>query len=619
MMILTEDLPAVGPEALSAIIHAQQIRTLFQPIVDLQHARVYGYEALSRGPAGSALELPDILFTLADRWGYTWELEYTCRRLAIERFVATNCSKFLFLNVDPHIVSDFRFREGMTKSQLEATTMPASQVVLELTERSMISNYHDFITLLEHYKAQGFRMAIDDVGDGYAGLNLICSVKPKFLKLDRTLIRDIHRDAFKQQLIKFQVDFARATDITLIAEGIEEESELLTLIGLGIHYGQGFLLGRPAAALTELSPEMTERLRLLHHSAMTSEFRNVLTARVGDFTRVMPTLQPNDPGYLVEQAFAGNEELEGIPVVENGTPVGIIMREHYYMQLAKPYGYALFHKRPLAHVMDPIPMVVDFHDPLEQVSQLAMQRDRRQLYNHILVCNQGMYIGVITVRDLLERVTEQGMKHARYANPLTSLPGNIPIEREIERVVHGDDGFGIAYLDLDNFKALNDVYGFARGDDALIFTARLLREVFPTLPGQMAPFIGHIGGDDFVVIVQGQDILPAMDAFVARFDEGVAAFYDDAHRRLGYVTAVNRRGIKEQFPLMSISIAVVTQDNGPFENCHDVAKRAADVKKLCKMRTGSNILVDRRRTADEVEATPFPDTHDRRDPAGPAA
>ncbi len=231
------DMPAFMFTEFHEILQHERIRTLYQPIVSLRDGSIHGYEALSRGPEGSALESPFALFALAEYLGVTWELEYACRRLAIERFARLQSEALLFLNVNPTIMQDSRFHQGMTKDALLQAGVPASRVVLELTERTAITNYPDFTRMLDHYRGQGFRVAVDDLGAGYSGLNLLCQVRPKYLKVDMALIRDIHRDTFKQQMVKFTVDFARATESTLIAEGIEQEAELLTLLELGVDFG----------------------------------------------------------------------------------------------------------------------------------------------------------------------------------------------------------------------------------------------------------------------------------------------------------------------------------------------------------------------------------------------
>ena len=585
-------LPAHAGE-FDEILAQQAIHTVFQPIISLKDGEVLGYEALSRGPQGSALEMPSALFALAEELGLTWELEYTCRRLAIERYARFQCDKLLFLNVNPHIIQDPRFHEGMTKAQLAQLCVSSARVVLELTEKTAITNYLEFYSILEHYKAQGFRLAVDDAGSGYSGLNLICHVKPKFLKQDMSLVRNIHRDAFKQQMMKFSVDFARATEIALVAEGIEDEAELFTLIDLGVEYAQGFYLCRPQPTLCAPSAELVEKMRASHRRRLEHRLKNVTTAHVGDFCRTKDAYPSSTPCSRIDQMFIDNETLMGLPIVDDGKPVGLVMREKFYTRMGRQYGYSLFHNRPISSIMDTHSLIVDFKEPLEVVAQAATQRDQLWLYDNIIVTINGQYFGIVTVMDLLQHITEQGIKYATYSNPLTGLPGNIIIERAIDRVMEHCAHYSVLYIDLDNFKAYNDVYGFKRGDEVLKLTAELLQQTFPeTLFANS--FVGHIGGDDFVVVLEETVQDEPLQAFIEQFDAKVLTYYDEVHVAEGGITSSNRRGELESFPIMSVSLAVVTDENGPFSSYHAVAKRATEVKKLCKAVQGSCVQHDRR-------------------------
>ena len=202
------------------------------------------------------------------------------------------------------------------------------------------------------------------------------------------------------------------------------------------------------------------------------------------------------------------------------------------------------------------------------------------------------YVKSITENDpIMKRVPFPHMDIG--ANP-TSMPGNVMIQQEIESMLGNGDPFTVLYLDLDNIKAYNDVYGFDRGDEVLVFTAELLQEAFPPQP-IADPFIGHIGGDDFVVVIPTACPDARLHALLDDFDRRIRRHYSEVHRQQGQIEAVNRRGEVEQFPFISLSIAVITAENGPFENYHEVAKRATEVKKACKMTRGSCAVRDRRR------------------------
>ena len=588
---------------LQRILCQQEIRTVFQPIVSLVDGSIFGYEALSRGPVGSPLESPVLLFNRADQEGMTWELEYTCRRLAIERFASFKSPTHLFLNVNPHVIDTPRFREGMTEEYLASQDLSASRVIIELTEQAIVSNTPEFLSLLDYYKGQGFRLAVDDVGAGYSGLTLICHIKPQFLKLDMALVRHLHRDVFKQQMVKNIVNFAKATQISVIAEGIEEPAELLAVLELGVEYGQGFLFAKPQPIIPRIPDDLVEYLRSAQQQRVSRVQRYPVNTRVGSLARAIPPCPPSMLVSELEKRFIDDEGLLGVPIVKEGIPVGLVMRDKLFTQLGRRYGYSLFHHRTVDIVMDTHPMAVESYLPLEEVAQIAARRQGTRLYDHVLVTLQGSYTGVVTVRDLLESLARQGIQNATQANPLTGLPGNPMIQGEIERVISGPEAYAILYLDLDNFKAYNDTYGFDRGDAILRFFADLLRRTFlqPALP---EPFVGHLGGDDFIVVVHGLIPEAILDQLIRDFDTNVPQYYEDEDRQRGFVYAINRKGEEDIFPLISLSVAVLTSKDGPFDSYPIVAKRVSEIKQVCKLERGSCYRYDLRGNDSITEMSP---------------
>lgn len=573
------------------IIAQEHIKTLFQPITSLRTGEVLGYEALSRGPQGSRLEMPLALFAQAEEEGRAWELEYLCRRLAISRYSATDCGKLLFLNVNPRIIEDPRFTQGCTMEQIIDGGMCAANIVFEITERTSVTNYLEFCRILQHYTDQGFRIAIDDTGAGYSGLNMMASVRPQYIKVDMSLVRDVDKDPFKRNLMRFLVDFSTSTGLTLIAEGIETEDEVKALVELNVEFGQGYFLGRPNVVPEPVSPDVCRRLESLSEAKVAMGLKTIMTVNVGEFARAVQWLRSDTPCATVEGILDANEDIMGIPIVDDSKVVGLVMRDKFYMKLGSKYGYSLFHSRAISMLMDPEPLTVDHQMPIEQVSRAAMGRRSQRLYDYIIVTMDDRYYGVITVKDLLERTTELEIRYARYSQPLTGLPGNVIIESEISKAL-GRQRFSVLYVDLDSFKAYNDVYGFERGDDVIRYTAELILEHFSGLGA--GTFVGHIGGDDFVVVTANWDISEQAHEFVRAFDAGIIRFYNETDLRRGYIVSVNRKGEKERFPIVSVSVAVIQNRIETFVSYHQVATRAAELKRLCKSVQGSVISYDRR-------------------------
>ncbi len=180
------------------------------------------------------------------------------------------------------------------------------------------------------------------------------------------------------------------------------------------------------------------------------------------------------------------------------------------------------------------------------------------------------------------------------ANPLTRLPGNTTILFETTARIESGKPFALAYLDIDNFKSFNDRYGYGRGDEVLVVTCRILSTVVSELAGTEG-FVGHVGGDDFVFMSAPDRIDPICETIIKRFDLVIPDFYDREERLRGYIDSIDRKGNHEQFPIMSLSIAVVTNCHRPINHPGDVSKIASELKKRAKALPGSVYVKDQRK------------------------
>ncbi|MGZ4125322.1 MAG: GGDEF domain-containing response regulator [Actinomycetota bacterium] len=194
------------------------------------------------------------------------------------------------------------------------------------------------------------------------------------------------------------------------------------------------------------------------------------------------------------------------------------------------------------------------------------------------------------IRGVLRRAKEM-----RAVSPLTGLPGNVRIESEIEGRVKTADTFAILYVDLDHFKSFNDHYGFMRGDQVIQWTARLLQDIALELGGA-STFVGHVGGDDFVVVCQAELAERMADEIIARFDARAADQYDDADRTLGFIEITNRRGEIQKFPFLSVSVGIASTARRSFSHYAEAVAIATEMKSYTKSTSGSSWAMDRRTT-----------------------
>lgn len=232
-------------ERLQEIIFNQQVWTVFQDIVEMQSQETLGYEALSRGPRGTPLQPPVAMFGAAGRYGLVEELERACRRQTFRDWERLGRpGRRLFMNTVPATIRDPTFLGRGVLDHLGSQLSPRL-VTLEITEREVIDNLNLYREAMHAFLDLGFSFAIDDLGAGYSGLEIVATLHPSYLKIDMGLVRDIHLKRVNQGVVKAILDVGAGVGATVIAEGIETVEERDALVDLGVRFGQGYLYGRP--------------------------------------------------------------------------------------------------------------------------------------------------------------------------------------------------------------------------------------------------------------------------------------------------------------------------------------------------------------------------------------
>ncbi|CAI6085993.1 EAL domain-containing protein [Cohnella sp. JJ-181] len=230
---------------LERLLENQALRSVYQPIMDIRAQRPLGYEALSRPLDTELFDGPLALFEFAERAGKDYSLDRLARERAISGSAGIGKGQKLFLNLSPRIIDAPQFAPWQTLALLESYGLTPDQVVFEITERSSIRDFASVQRVLAHYRNQGYRIAIDDVGAGYSSLLSIVELKPDYIKVDRSIVSGLHADTFKEHMLGTLVEAADRMGIGLIAEGVETRAELDKLMTMGVHYAQGYYLGRP--------------------------------------------------------------------------------------------------------------------------------------------------------------------------------------------------------------------------------------------------------------------------------------------------------------------------------------------------------------------------------------
>ncbi|MCO8164462.1 EAL and GGDEF domain-containing protein [Pseudomonas sp. 21LCFQ010] len=542
-MTVTEQLSALG-----SILAQGDLHSLFQPIVMLSERRVLGYEALTRGPSNSPLHSPISLFAVARQAGRLSELELACRESACRRFSQQQLPGKLFLNVSPESLLEASHPPGRTLKMLQRYNIEPQNVVIELTEQTPTDDFDLLYKALHHYRDMGFSIALDDLGAGYSSLRLWSELRPDYVKIDRHFIDGIHQDAVKREFVGSMLQMAKASRATVIAEGIELADELAVLTEMGIDLVQGYLLARPQ----ECPPRDAGRMLPKAEAALVP--LNEDNADLSVLLIAQAAVSSDTPTAKVLDAFRQQANLNSVAVLDaNSRPCGIVHRHSLSEALLKPFATELFARKPISRLMSDDFLAVELSQSLQQVSRLLTSRARQRIEEDFIITSNGAYLGLGRLIDVLKLITEQKIQQARYANPLTLLPGNVPIQQCLTRVLQQQREAVICYVDIDSFKPFNDIYGYARGDEVLLCLAHCLNErIDPS-----RDFVGHIGGDDFLMVLGVEDWEKRLQVLLEDFQNQCRRFYRAEHLQAGCFNALNRQGVRQEFALLSLSIGVV--------------------------------------------------------------
>lgn len=571
--------------SLEDILSQRNLTPLFQPIVSLQQQQVFGYEALIRGPSASPLHSPINLFNTANRHGRLAELDLLCRETVIRRYGELSLGAKLFINTSPAALLQDDYPHGLTLKFLEQAGLSPEQIVIELTEQYPIDDYDLMREATRHYREMGFSIAIDDLGAGYSGLRTWSELKPDFVKLDRHFMQNIHEDRQKRQFVQSMIDIAQSVGCQVIGEGVEVRQEYLTAQSLDMQFTQGYYFGRPNRQPIEMLDGNLFAQRQTHN--LTTLGRPRANTLVGSLLTELDPLRLTDTVELAAERFQQNLKLNAQPVVDDNNRVhGMVWRDELMHVYATRYGRELHGRKAVQAFMDREPIVVETQLPLKKLSYQITSQPPQQQHSLFIITEEDRYRGVGSLMDLLRQITDLQITMARHANPLSGLPGNVPLSEHTRDVINDKRDVTACYIDLDNFKPYNDIYGYSKGDQVLALTAKTLTEhINPDID-----FIGHVGGDDFIILFESPDWKPRCEGILQTFQQLLSQFYHPRHLQQQGIHAVDRYGREANYPLLSLSIGAVRLQDFPLINAEtDLAEYASRAKSFAKQISGNSI------------------------------
>lgn len=542
----------------------------FQPIVNIYTGKLYAVEALIRNYEGAGFNTIDSIFDSAFSEKVLYALDIHLREKAIHKFsLLPFCNSVkLFYNLDNRITMMPDFKSGYTCELLSTFNMEPANLCFELSEKHQVGVYAGVDKLvLNLYKQQGYKMAIDDFGVGFSGLQMLFNADPNFIKIDRFFIQEIHQSKKKKLFVSSIVQIAQAMGILTIAEGVECEEEYLECKRLGCNLVQGYFVQKPTRDAWEILPSYDKLKEISQQDKRTSGRIN----NIEKYLQKIPPVCVDSSIDMVYELLRENKHTNFIPVIaKDETPLGIIRDSDIKSYIYSTYGKALLYnitqgslKKIVSHCAR-----ADINDPIEKILKIYAFDDDN---DGVLITEDEKYMGYLSSKVLLDIVNEKNIVDAKDQNPLTGLSGNRIIN---EFVANSMESFGkvmMVYFDFDNFKPFNDYYGFRKGDRAITLFADILKSAV----GFEECLVGHVGGDDFFLGWEFKEedtfekVYAIVEGIIEKFSNDIKSFYCEHGINSGFIMAKNREGVLQKFPLMTVSAAVICNGFGHHHRLDD--------------------------------------------------
>ncbi|OIQ66819.1 RNase II stability modulator [mine drainage metagenome] len=292
-----------------------------------------------------------------------------------------------------------------------------------------------------------------------------------------------------------------------------------------------------------------------------------------------PTVTAQTSNNAVADLFLARPDLHAVAVLEGERPVAILNRMQFMNEYAKLYYRDLSGRKSCMLNANTEPRLIEINHRVDELVGILTSDDQRYLTDGFIVTENGRYKGLGTGEQLVRSVTETRIEAARHANPLTFLPGNIPISQHIDRLLKRQIEFVACYADLNNFKPFNDCYGYWRGDEMI----RLMAHIAKQHCDPQRDFLGHVGGDDFILLFQSPDWRTRCENMVEEFNAQSVSLFDDTAKQAGGIRAEDRHGVARFFAFTTVSIGAVVIAAGQFSQAEDVANLAALAKHDAKL------------------------------------
>lgn len=475
------------------------IEVAYQPIVQLASGSVIAYEALAR-PRHDDAPGPQAYFAELDRCGLRLAGEWSALKDAVEGAHARSPRTKLFVNASPSTLvdSDFDVRELVAFAGQHA--LGPEDLVVEVTEAEAIGDLEALAHRVQEMHRLGVGLAVDDAGAGHSSFRVITRLRPSFIKLDRDLVTHVDRDGARHAFIGAMVRFSRQIGSRLIAEGIETDSELISLAELGVDAGQGFFLARPA--IGELVYPSPDARRMIAVAAQRLRL-GAAKVTVGQLARQAAEIDAFASTTDAYRRFQSDPTLGVLALTEPGGTwprvVGQLTRRALEGLLAAPDAWTRLSGNTVGQLADRQPLTVLADLDVVEVAGIISARHPQAAGDDLVVTGpRGELVGVVAVRDVLRTLAQVRHQGDLDVHPLSGLLGRAWMEGELPRRLATGEPTTMVFVDVDGFSLVNDLGGFSAGDDVIRALGRCIGGVAAAVEGAA---VAHVGADDFILAV----------------------------------------------------------------------------------------------------------------------
>ncbi|WP_019853762.1 EAL domain-containing protein [Actinopolyspora mortivallis] len=565
---------------------ANDVRFAFQPLINIRTGAVISVEALARPADGHVTEL----FRNAARDRRVGTLDVELAVAAVARTAEQQSLLPLHLNVFGGTVAYETDSLDRLHGKLTEVGRRTPEITLELTPPFARLERDRLCAGVDRLRSHGYRIAVDGVGEGDVPLRTITDLAPEAVKLDPGVVRGLPDDPGCVALLDTLLGLCETIGAVLIAEGVEQEHQLETLRGRGVRTVQGNLLAAPARRPPS-SLQITEpATEISGFSARPDPAPS--GPRVTDFLSPATMLPDDVTADTVRGVLADHPEISGVVLVdEHNRPEYSIDRNRFLLAVTGPYGHALHAQRPAYRLADE-PRVVSTATTAMEALNLVSGSDQTRVYDDaVVVDEQGRCLGTVRAVHLIRGMAEFRAEQAAALNPLTRLPGSEAIERDVNARIAAGEVFALSWLDIDSFKTINDTAGFSVGDELIRSVGRSLTDAATALRSVR---VGHVGGDDFLVVTDLDDLLSLGEAVL------------DPPRRAGELN-------------VTLSLSTLVCAGNETDSYREASRMLVPLKERAKSLAGSSWVMSRIGSGrvDVLRGSP-PDIPSQADPGFPS-